>query len=116
MSVKSKRVSKMRRKSKSFQKRKNTRQTRKRSQSRRKRIRFNLKGGCGCEMTGGERCEMTGGERQRQRGGTALIPQDLTNMGRVGVHDVTTTWNGVAGVSNVHNPSPLPEVQGPLQL
>lgn len=109
MSVKSKRVSKMRRKSKSFQKRKHTRQTRKRSQSRKKRVRFNFKGGCGCEMTGGE--------RERQRGGTALIPQDLTNMGRVGVHDVTTTWNGVAGVSNAHNPSPLPEVQGQsLQL
>ena len=111
MSVKSKskRVSKMRRKSKSFQKRKHTRQTRKRSpQSRKKRVRFNLKGGCGCEMTGGQ--------RQKQRGGSGLIPQDLTNMGRVGVHDVTTTWNAMGGISNEQNPSPLPQVQGPLQL
>lgn len=109
MSVKSK-SKKMRRKSKSFKKRKHTRQTRKRSQTRRKRVRFNLKGGCGCEMTGGKK------QKQRQRGGTALIPQDLTNMGRVGVHDVTTTWNAITGISNVHNPSPLPEAQGPLQL
>jgi hypothetical protein len=107
MSVKSK-SKKMRNKSKSFQKRKHTRQTRKRSQSRKKRVRFNLKGGCGCEMTGGK--------KQGQRGGTDLMPQDLTNMGRVGVHDVTTTWNAIGGISNVHNPSPLPEVQGPLQL
>ena len=109
MSVKSKskRVSKMRRKSKSFQKRKHTRQTRKRSpQSRKKRVRFNLKGGCGCDMTGG----------QKQRGGSGLIPQDLTNMGRVGVHDMTTTWNAMGGISNEQNPSPLPQVQGPLQL
>jgi hypothetical protein len=108
MSVKSRKVSKMRRKSASFNKRKYTRQTRKRSQSRRRRVRFNLKGGCGCEMTGG----------QKLRGGgfTNFITQDLINMGRVGVHDVTTTMNGLSGNSNVHNPSPLPADQGPLQL
>ena len=53
MSVKSRKVSKMRRKSVSFYKRKHARQTRKRSQSRRKRVRFNLNGGCGCRMAGG---------------------------------------------------------------
>ena len=98
MRRKSKRVSKMRRKSKSFQKRKHTRQTRKRSQSCRKRVRFSLKGGCGCEMAGGKKQIQTGG-----------LLQDLS-------HTITTTWNGFEGISNVHNPSPLPEAQGPLQL
>uniref|UniRef100_A0A6C0E5Z8 Uncharacterized protein n=1 Tax=viral metagenome TaxID=1070528 RepID=A0A6C0E5Z8_9ZZZZ len=108
MSVKSRKISKMRRKSASFRKRKHARQTRKRSQSRRKRVRFNLKGGCGCGMIGG----------QKQHGGgfTNFITQDLINMGRVGAHDMTTTMNGLAGNSNVHNPNPLPAAQGPLQL
>jgi hypothetical protein len=112
MSVKSRKVSKMRRKSVSFNKRKHARQTRKRSQSRRKRVRFNLNGGCGCRMAGGDR------ERQRQQGGgfTNFLTQDLINMGRVGVHDATTIMNGLAGNSNVHNPNPLPSAQGPLQL
>jgi hypothetical protein len=108
MSVKSRKVTKMRRKSASFHKRKHTRQTRKRSQSRRRRVRFNLKGGCGCEMTGG----------QKQRGGglSNFMIQDAMNLGRVGVHNVTTTMNGLSGVSNVHNPNPLPWAQGPLQV
>ncbi len=112
MSVKSRKVSKMRRKSVSFNKRKHARQTRKRSQSRRKRVRFNLNGGCGCRMAGGER------ERERQQGGgfTNFLTQDLINMGRVGVHDATTIMNGFAGNSNVHNPNPLPSAQGPLQV
>ena len=112
MSVKSRKVSKMRRKSVSFNKRKHSRQTRKRSQSRRKRVRFNLKGGCGCRMAGGER------QRERQQGGgfTNFITQDLINMGRVGVHDATTIVNGLSGVSNVHNPNPLPWSQESLQL
>lgn len=110
MSVKSRKVSKMRRKSVSFNKRKHARQTRKRSQSRRKRVRFNLNGGCGCRMAGGER------ERQQGGGFTNFITQDLINMGRVGVHDATTIMNGMVGNSNVHNPNPLPSAQGPLQL
>jgi len=112
MSVKSRKVSKMRRKSVSFHKRKHARQTRKRSQSRRKRVRFNLNGGCGCRMAGGER------QRERQQGGgfTNFLTQDLINMGRVGVHDATTIINGLAGNSNVHNPNPLPSAQGPLQV
>ena len=110
--MKSRKITKMRRKSVSFNKRKHTRQTRKRSQSRRKRVRFNLKGGCGCRMAGGER------QRERQQGGgfTNFITQDLINMGRVGVHDATTIVNGLSGVSNVHNPNPLPWSQESLQL
>lgn len=103
MSVKSRKITKMRRKSVSFHKRKHARQTRKRSQSHRRRVRFNMKGGCGCRMAGG----------QKQRGGGF---QDLINMGRVGVHNMTTTINGLSGVSNVHNPNPLPWSQESLQL
>lgn len=108
MSVKSRKVSKMRRKSASFHKRKHARQTRKRSQSRRRRVHFNLKGGCGCEMTGG----------QKQRGGALsnFMIQDAMNLGRVGVHGGTTIVNGLSGVSNLHNPNPLPWAQGPLQV
>ena len=103
----------LRRKSRSFNKRMRSHQTRKRrSQSRQRRIRFNLKGGCGCRMAGGER------QRERQQGGgfTNFITQDLINMGRVGVHDATTIVNGLSGVSNVHNPNPLPWSQESLQL
>ena len=111
MSVKSRKNTgtRLRRKSRSFNKRMRSHQTRKRrSQSRQRRIRFNLKGGCGCEMTGG----------QKQRGGALsnFMIQDAMNLGRVGVHGGTTIVNGLSGVSNLHNPNPLPWAQGPLQV
>ena len=112
MSVKSRKNTgtRLRRKSRSFNKRMRSRQTRKRrSQSRQRRVRFNMRGGCGCQMMGGR----GGGEGMGQKGGgySNFVTQDLINMARVGGHEMTTTINAMGGHTNAHNPNPLPQYQ-----
>jgi len=111
MSVKSRKNTgtRLRRKSRSFNKRLRSRQTRKRRiQSRQRRVRFNMRGGCGCQMAGAG-----AGATMGQKGGgySNFITQDLINMARVGGHEMTTTINAMGGHTNVHNPNPLPQYQ-----
>jgi hypothetical protein len=95
-----------------------------------KRVRFDLKGGCGCSlMSGGNgviqpcpSCQTFSGGcsncgrkqcKCKQRGGYQ-VGQDFLNVNRVIGHNISSAWNTLRGIPST--PNPLPHFQTKTQI